>query len=331
MPANLTQDYLNAEKKFRAAGTNEEKIAALEEMIRVIPKHKGTDHMQADLKRRLSKLRQEAGQKKGAAKRSTSHFVEPEGIGQVFLVGPPNTGKSSLLDKLTAAGPLVAEYPFTTRIYQPGMMRHEDVWIQLVDMPPISSEFSESWIPSVVRYGDMVALVVDLSNDDILDHLDYLLGFLEDGKVHLARQGEETGQFSTGMASLPTLLVCTHASSDGAAERKSLLTEVLGDQAFPMVEVEILQPETLERFREAVYQMLGRVRVYTKQPGKPADMDAPFVLDRGDTVTDLAQKIHRGLADGLQFARVWGPGKYEGQRVNRDYVLEEKDVIELHF
>ncbi|MBM4372109.1 MAG: 50S ribosome-binding GTPase, partial [Deltaproteobacteria bacterium] len=134
MPANLTQDYLSAEKKLREARSPQEKLACLEEMLRVIPKHKGTDHMQADLRKRISRLREEAGKARATGKRTSLHHVEPEGIGQVFLVGPPNSGKSALLGAVTNTTPQVADFPFTTRTFQPGMMRHGDVWIQLVDM-----------------------------------------------------------------------------------------------------------------------------------------------------------------------------------------------------
>ena len=148
MPANLTPDYHNAEEKLRQAQTDEERVAALEEMLRVIPKHKGTSHMQADLKTRLSKLRKEAGRKKAPGRKS-GHYVEPEGIGQVFLLGPPNSGKSTLLDLFSKAAPKIGDYPFTTRSFQPGMMRHQNVWIQLVDLPPYPGS---SWRPGCLRW-----------------------------------------------------------------------------------------------------------------------------------------------------------------------------------
>ena len=331
MPANLTQGYLNAEKKYRAARTTADKIACLEEMLRVIPKHKGTDHMQADLRRKISKLRQEAKKSKGAGKRTFSYNVESEGIGQVFLVGPPNGGKSSLLDALTNASPQVAEFPFTTRTFQPGMMRYEDVWIQLVDLPPVSDQHMETWLPSTLRYGDLAVLCLSLGTDDCLDHWEMVLDILEKGKVVLARQGEETGQFDTGIAALPTLLVLTAARAEGAGERREFLMEIIGSDRWPVAITDVEDPASLDGFRKTVYDMLGKVRVYAKQRSKPPDMDDPFVLRRGATVTDLARRIHKDIEKDLSFARVWGEGKYDGQRVNRDYVLEECDIIELTF
>jgi len=331
VPANLTQDYHNAEKKHRAAQTPREKLACLEEMLRVIPKHKGTDHMQADLRKRISKASTEAKKSKGTGKRTFSYYVEPEGIGQVFLVGPPNAGKSTLLDVLTNASPLVAEFPFTTRTFQPGMMRYEDVWIQLVDLPPVSNQHMESWVPSTLRYGDVAVLCLSLATDDCLDHWEMVLQLLEKGKVVLANRGDETGQFDTGIAALPTLLALTAAGADGANERREFLREIISDDRWPQVVTDMDDSASLDAFRKAVYDMLGKVRVYAKQRGKAPDLDEPFVVRKGDTVMDLARKIHKDIVERLQFARVWGEGKYEGQRVNRDYVLEERDVIELHF
>jgi len=331
MPANLSQEYLKAEKSFRTARTPREKLACLEEMLRVIPKHKGTDHMQADLRKRISRLKSEAKKSKGVGKRTFSYYVEPEGIGQVFLVGPPNAGKSALMDALTNASPQVAEFPFTTRTFQPGMMKYEDVWIQLVDLPPVSHQHMESWLPSTVRYGDLVVLCLSLATDDCLDHWEMVLDLLEQGKVVLAKRGEEAGQFDTGMAALPTLLALTAARAEGADERREFLKEIITGDPWPQVVTDIHDVDSLDGFRKAVYDMLGKVRVYAKQRSKPPDLDEPFVLDKGATVTDLARKIHKDIVERLKFARVWGEGKYDGQRVNQSYVLEECDVIELHF
>ena len=331
MPANLTQDYLKAEKEYRAARTPQDKLKCLEEMLRVIPKHKGTDHMCADLRKRISKTKEESKKTKGAGKRTFSYYVEPEGIGQAFLVGPPNGGKSALLDALTNASPQVAEFPYTTRTFMPGMMRYEDVGIQLVDLPPVSDEHMESWLPSTLRYGDMAVLCLSLATDDCLDRWEMVLEVLKNGKVVLADQGAETGQFDTGIAALPTLLALTAARADGAEERREFLREIIPDDRWPTVVTDVEDAASLDGFRKAVYDMLGKVRVYAKQRGKAPDLEDPFVLVKGATVLDLAKKIHKDIVERLQFARVWGAGKYDGQRVNRDYVLEECDIIELHY
>ena len=177
-------DYLEAERRFKSAKTTEEKIAAIEEMMATIPRHKGTEKMQADLKRRLSKLRAEQ------ARRPTSrigiiHRVEKEGAGQVALVGPPNSGKSLLVRRLTHATPEVADYPFTTRVPLPGMMPFEDVQVQLVDLPPVHPDFPESWLYQIIRNADAALLVVDLSDPDLLEDLETTLGQVANAKVQL--------------------------------------------------------------------------------------------------------------------------------------------------
>src|SRR5262245_48899810 len=182
MPANLTPQYMSAEQRFKQASTHEEKIASLEEMLRVIPKHKGTDKLQADLKRRLSKLRQEA-QKTAATRRGYTLSVEAEGAGQIVMVGPPNVGKSALLGALTKATPEVADYPFTTRRPLPGMMPFENVQIQLVDMPPISQEHMEPWMSQIVRNADALLLVVDLADPAVLDAVEFIAAVLQEWKI----------------------------------------------------------------------------------------------------------------------------------------------------
>src|SRR5262245_42263544 len=171
MPANLTPQYMEAEKRFKHAQDVQEKIAALEEMMATIPKHKGTEKLQADLKKKMSALRKESEQVKKGGRRET-FVVEREGARQLALVGAPNAGKSQLVRSLTHATPEVADYPYTTRSPIPGMMTFQNVRFQLVDLPPISPEYMESWVAQVIRNADAVLWVVDLANDDVLDKLD---------------------------------------------------------------------------------------------------------------------------------------------------------------
>ena len=184
MSANLTPQYMEAERRFKAATTSEEKLAALEEMMATIPRHKGTEKMQAELKRRISKLRTEQT-RKPVSRAGIIHRIDKEGAGQVALVGQPNGGKSMLVRQLTHAMPEVADYPFTTRVPLPGMMKFEDIQIQLVDLPPVHPDFPESWLYQIIRNADAVIQVVDLSDPDILEDLETLLGQLAQAKVHI--------------------------------------------------------------------------------------------------------------------------------------------------
>jgi ribosome-interacting GTPase 1 len=330
MPANLTPDYMAAEERYRGARTPQEKLDGLQEMLRLIPKHKGTDHMQADIKRRISKLKKEATKK--SVKAVHQLYVKPEGIGQIFVLGPPNAGKSQLLASLTNADVKVEPYPFTTAMYQPGMMRYVDVWVQLVDMPPISAEATMPWIPSVARYGNAALLVLSLASDDLLSEVEFVLDFLEQGKVRLARKGEPTWQFASGVAALETLLVLTHCQDPDAQFRRLLLDEMLPD-AFDRVEVDfVAAPDSVDAIRKPIYRLLHRTRVYTKQPGKPPDNGDPFVVREGTTLEKLAHRIHKDIGARLQYARIWNddPEMFDGQRVARDYVIQEGDVVEIH-
>ena len=167
MPANLTAAYLQAEQKFKGASSHPEKVEALEEMLRTIPKHKGTEKMQADIKRRLSRLRKEALKKKSTASQKLFHYVEKEGAGQVVLCGPPNSGKSQLLENLTHAEPKVANYPYTTQRPLPGMMAYEDIQIQLVDTPPLDPETLEPWQLAMIKQADAVLLLFDVNDPNL--------------------------------------------------------------------------------------------------------------------------------------------------------------------
>lgn len=326
MPANLSPEYLAAEQRFKAAKTAPEKIEALEEMLSTIPKHKGTEKMQADIKRRISKLRGEAQKKGGTARALPIYHVEKEGAGQVALVGAPNVGKSLLLRRLTHAQPEVADYPFTTRLPTPGMMPFENVQFQLVDLPPISDHYMESWVPTLVRQADAVALVVDLAADDLLEEVETTRQLLEKQRVLLS--GAASGDAPPGAAVKRALLVGNKLDLASAEENFAALRDLFN--SLPMVAVSAETGAGLEVLKRAVFDLLEVIRVFTKAPGKKPDLKAPYVLKRGSTVHEAAEHVHKDFATQLKFARVWGHGKFEGQMVQRDYVLADGDIIEFH-
>jgi len=326
MPANLSPEYLEAEQRFKSAKNTEEKIEALEEMFATIPKHKGTEKMQADIKRRLSKLRSEQA-KKPISRVGLLHRVEKEGAGQVALVGPPNSGKSALVRHLTHATPEVADYPFTTRAPVPGMMAFEDVQIQLVDLPPVRPDFPESWLYQIIRNADACLLVVDLSDPGLLEDLETTLGQLGNAKVQLG-QGPLPAN-PAGWLVKRTLLIGNKLDAAGAAENLEIFRELYGAR-FPLLSLSAETGAGLDELRRAVFELLELIRVYTKVPGKKLELTAPYVLKRGSRLIDLAAHVHHDFLTQLKYARVWGHGKFEGQMVNRDYLLADKDVVELH-
>lgn len=323
MPANLTPQYLEAERRFRQATSPDEQLEALEAMMATIPKHKGTEHMRADIRRRMAKIRTEAARgRKAAAKGPTWHHVPREGAGQVVLVGAPNAGKSRLLAALTNANPVVAPYPFSTRTPLPGMVPFEDINIQLVDLPPIAPETAEPWLFALIRQADGALLVADLADDDLLASMDAVMALAAEGRVELARGRGQAG-------ATPALLVATKNDAPDAAVRLGLLREAYGAR-FDVLPVSAETGEGLEALRRELFQLLGVIRVYTKAPGRRADKSVPFVFRRGITVEEAAAVVHKDFAERLKYARVWGSRTYEGQMVQREHVLEDGDVLELH-
>jgi ribosome-interacting GTPase 1 len=331
VPANLTLQYLQAEERFKAAKTNDEKIACLEEMIRELPKHKHTEKMFADLKTRLSKLRKGDEKKgpSGPSRHTEGYAIKPEGMGQVVVLGAPNSGKSALVGAFTNAAVEVTDYPFTTRRPSPGMMSFEDVRIQLVDTPSLSPEFQDPFLMPFVRNADAAVVTVDLSSPDFLDQAGWVESALDEAGMRLVADAVERVGRHESPRPLPAFLAATKADHPDAEVALELLREVAGDR-LPLVTVSIEDPASLDRFRRACFDRFGRVRVYSKQPGKEAERDAPFLVPAGANVLDFAGRVHRDLRERFSFARVWGPGKFDGQRVARDYAVEDGDVIELH-
>jgi ribosome-interacting GTPase 1 len=329
MPANLTPDYLAAEARFRAAQTDEDKLEALEEMYAKIPKHKGTDHLQGDIKRRISKLREKAKQSTKHSKHADEFYVPKEGAGQIALIGPPNSGKSALLAALTSAHPVVADYHGTTRIPLPGMMQYEDILIQLVDTPPIVAETTERALTAMVRATDAAAIVLDLSDDALLDHLEVVREELARSRTLLFGGNAERPETEVGTFAKKAIIVANKTDLPGAEENLSVLRDLYGNE-FDILPVSAASGDGLEELRSALFRVLGVVRVYTKMPGKPLDKQKPFTLKRGSTLTDLATVVHHDFVERLRFARAWGKGILDGAQIGRDHVLEDGYVVELH-
>ena len=325
MPANLTADFIKARKRFRQARDADEKLAALEEMLATIPKHKGTDKMQADIKRRIAKLRDSQSHGKGGAKSSGYDHIPPEGAGQVALIGPPNTGKSSLLAALSNAKPEVAEYPFSTLMPIPGMMRFEDIAIQLLDLPPITPEYTESWVYNLIRGCDLGLVVLDASDGDLIhDEIEELRGLLE-GR-HLQLVNERGSGVEERIVELPTRIVLNKIGLvlDGETE------EMSRQMPFPALRVDASTGRGMDDLRRAVFDALHIVRIYTKLPGKKPDMTEPYTLLHGSTALDAVKTVHRDFVERLKYVRIWGSGRFEGQQVQADHVLEDGDIVEIH-
>lgn len=326
MPLNLPPEALEAQQGYRAAETLEEKITTLEEYISAIPKHKGTDHLRADLRRKLSKLKNAAQTQKRTAKQVSVYHIEREGIGQVILVGLPNVGKSALVAALTNATPEVADYPFTTWTPTPGMMEMENVQIQLIDTPPLNEDFIEPEMLNLIRRVDLILLVIDLQGFPIQQLEDTIAILMEHRIMPSHLQQEYTGEQRPTV--VPTLVLANKCDDEDCAEDFVVLCELL-EHEWPLLPVSATTGRNLEHMKRVVFEQLGVIRVYSKPPGKEPNYSAPFVMKEGGTVGEFAGKVHQDFAKNLKSARVWGSATHDGQMVGRDHVLHEGDVVEL--
>lgn len=328
MPANLPPQYKKAEEEYRRAQTVAEQITCLETMLRLIPKHKGTEKLQVDLKTRLKEAKAEAEHERRAPKTGKSYRFPRQGAGTAVILGGPNAGKSRIVKELTHAHPEVAEYPFTTREPAPAMMPWHDAAVQLVDAPPVTAAHVEPYMTSLVRTADLALLCFDGSSDDAPEDTAAVVRQLADRKTRLDTfTGFADEDFTT--LHVKTLLVVTRGADPDIETRLEFFHEAC-DTPFQTVRVELEDPASREALRDAIYNALGVIRVYTKAPGKPAEKTAPFSLRAGGTVEDLAGKVHHEIAEKLKFARVWGPSARDGQTVGREHMLLDGDLVELH-
>jgi len=324
MPANLPPHYFEAEKRFRQAKTGPEKIAALEEMLAIMPKHKGTDHLRADIRRRIAKLTQ-ASDKKAATQRA-SMLIQKEGAAQVVIIGPPNTGKSQLVASVTKASPTVAEYPFTTHTAIPGMMEFENIQIQLIDTPPLVPNSAEPWLSPTLIRADALLVVVDLGTDPSAQ-LERITTELE--KLRIGIDQTQTDQEETLIYQKKTLIAGNKIDLDGADRNLTSLRKGY-ENGPPVVAISAKRGNGLEELKQKLFQTLDIVRVYTKTPGQKPDFNDPIILERGSTLNDAAEAVHKDFRAGLKYARLWGSGKHDGVMVKRDHIMQDGDVIELH-
>jgi len=320
MVANLPPDYHAKEAELKDAKTPEEKIAILLEMMAIMPKHKGTEKLQKELKSKIARLKKEATEKKVISRGSPIPTIEREGAGQVIIAGPPNTGKSTLLASITKAKPDIADYPFTTKIPQPGMFQYQDIQIQMVDTPALSSGISENWLGDLLRKSDMILMLLDLTDDDILDKMDETMNVLEQFKI----KQQNTWEFTKKI-----LWVGNKIDIPMWKDIKNILCELypLDKDLLTISAQHLLNIDTLG---ELIFKTLDIIRVYTKIPGKPPEMKNPYTISARSTLEDLAKSIHKDLVKTFKYARLWKQGKGNPIIAGREYILEDKDLVEIH-
>lgn len=326
MPTNLPPEYFDAEKRYRTASTSAEKLACIEEMLAIIPKHKGTDKLRADLRKRVSKLKSAAQAKKSLARHESAYHINKEGAGQVVIVGATNVGKSALVATVTHAAPEVADFPHTTWKPTPGMMPIENIQIQLIDTPPLSKEFVDPEMMDLIRRCDLVLLMVDLQTDP-LQQLEDTVAVLGEHRIVPLRL-KDRYRDQRGISLVPFLIMANKNDNAATDENLDIFRELLSDN-WPMIAASVATGRNLDLLKATIVERLNIIRVYSKSHGKKPDQSSPFVLKKGSTIADFACKVHQDFAQKLKAAKVWGIAVFDGQMVQRDYVLQEGDIIEL--
>lgn len=327
MPTNLPPEYFEVEKRFKEAATPAEKAEALEELLSTIPKHKGTDHLRADLRRKLAKLKEsvETTVKKGGSRASAFH-IDREGAGTAALVGLANSGKSSLLRAMTNAEPEISPAPYTTWEPTPGMVLIEQVPVQLLDTPPLQDEFIEPELVSLLRRVDLLVAVLNLQTDPV-EELHETLRILAEHRI-LPRQRKDDAELQPRVTYLPLVVAVNQCDHEEDAELYAIFCELM-EETWPCYPVSAATGRGLADLQQAILAELDVIRVYARVPGKGVDTSAPFVLKRGSTIADFARKVHKDFYEHMTAARVWGSTHFEGQMVPREYVLQDGDVVEL--
>ena len=327
MPANLPPEYFAAEERYKAARTVQEKIATLEELMGTIPKHKGTDKLRADLRRRISKLKESVQKGKKTGHHESSFHIEKEGAGRAILLGMPNTGKSSLLASLTHATPAISEAPFSTWSPTPGMLIWEHVPIQLIDTPPLNHDHIEAEMFDLIRTADLLLLLVDLQADTF-QQLEDSIKILQANRIviHCNKLPDEKAELPVPQ---PVLLVVNKCDDESFTEDLQVFLALV-ECHWPAAAISCTTGFQLENLPKDIFTELNLIRVFSKPPGKEIDRSAPFVLKKGSTVENLSAKVHKDFLERLKSARVWGTGVFDGQLVGRDHILQDGDIVELH-
>ena len=327
MPTNLPPEYFEVERRYKAAESTAEKITCLEELISTVPKHKGTDHLRADLRKRLSKLKTVSQTHKSTGGRESAFHIDREGAGRAMVVGPANVGKSTLVATMTHATPEVSAAPFTTWIPTPGMMPVDDIQIQLIDTPPLSREYIEPALFDLIRSADLILAVVDLQAYPD-QQLEDTISILQEHRIAPSRLKDRYTE-QQRMTFIPLLVVVNKNDDERWDEDFDIFCELL-EEEWPLLPVSAATGRYLERFVRVVFDRMNVIRIYSKPPGKEPDLSRPFVLHKGDTVSEFAGQVHQDFIKNLKNVRIWGSDVYDGQMVGRDHVLHDGDVVELH-
>tara|TARA_Y100000034_G_C6897675_1_gene414298 strand:- start:1837 stop:2748 length:912 start_codon:yes stop_codon:yes gene_type:complete len=301
MPINASHEYFSVEKKYLAAKSTDEKIFFLEELIKVAPKHKSSENLLKELRTRLKKLREKSVI--ASKKKSGKKGIKKEGF-QCILIGPPNTGKSSLLKLLSNAHPKISPHPFTTKDPVIGAFKHQGIQAQLVDLPSLGSpEFDFS----LLNTADCIIVVLS-SLQQIPDVAPYLK--------------KSTGE----------LIYIVNKSDLLSHDQLRKLSATIKSKRLHAIPFSAINPthESLLDLKSLILKSMHVIRVYTKEPGKTKTND-PIVLKEKSTVKQVAEKILKGFSKKVKETRITGPSsKFPNQKVGLTHVCKDLDIVEFH-
>jgi hypothetical protein len=339
MPANLTPQFYEARERFHRASTNDDKVKALEEMLRTIPKHKGTDKMQANIKKQLSKVKADSIKQASQGKQKPFWIIDKQGAARIVLVGAANTGKSSFLQAVTNAKSTIADYPFTTQKPIPGMAIHKHVQFQIIDLPPYNSS-SPGWMNEVIRTSDLILMFLDMSSDNVLSQLEETINTFKGNNINIISPLEtedveeeiDDEELFIDANSRNTIIIGNKFDSNECNEIFELFLEYKNmlEVELPIHNISCTENLYINDLLDNIFNYLHIIRAYTKAPGTEPNFEEPVALRKGATLIDLAMEIHKDFANKLNFAKVWGKNTFDGQKVSKDYVICDGDIVEFH-
>ena len=327
MPTNLPPEYYEAERKYKGASSPEEKAVYLEELLSTIPKHKGTDKLRADLRKKLSKLKSISQKKKKAGKHDSHFHIEKEGAARVIVLGASNVGKSSLVSSLAHAHPEISENPFTTWVPTPGMAEFDNIHLQLIDTPSIDRDYIEPELVDLIKSSDLIVLMLDLQAYPI-QQFQNSIETLESYKIYAAYRKNQVEDKRAKF--IPFLTVANKDDAENLDEEFEVLNELLAEEGWYLLPISVKSGRNLDMLMKRMIKKMKLIRVFSKPPGKEADKNQPFVLKEGSNVSEFANQVHKDFYEKLKTAKIWGAGVYDGQLVGRDHILQDGDIVELH-
>jgi uncharacterized protein len=300
MPINAHPEYLEAEGEYHGAGTDEERLIALEKMIRFMPKHKGAETLRQNIRKRYKKLKQELEIKK-KAKKGNKKGIKKEDL-QAVIVGLTNSGKSSILKSITNANPIIASYGFSTTEPIVGTLNHQKCNIQIIDMPPIASE---NYDRGIVNNAEVLLIVVEK-----IDEIKSVLEQITNKKAIKIIIFNKIDQYND--------------------ETKRKITENLKSKKYNFVLTSTKTNEGLEELKEKIFCSFSIIRVYTRKQGEKQDNN-PVILPPESTLEDVAEKVLHGYSKRVKYAKIWGPSsKFSGQKIGLKHIVKDKDVVEFY-